>query len=108
MTDEKLELYHGTGNVFRDTNVPDADVKMMKVRVAAAIIHILDETKMTVRQAGKVANVRHADFTSIRNANLAGLSFEKLLSILKRLEPQTKVSFDLNMPTGPTDSRPAA
>lgn len=107
MTDEKLEIYEGTGNVFRDTNVPDADVKMLKVRVAAAIITILDETKMTVRQAGKVAGVHYGDFSSMRNADLSRFTLDKLLTILKRLEPGTELDLRLTRHSAEAAAHPA-
>ena len=108
MTDEKLEIYHGSGNVFRDTNVPDADVKMMKTRVAAAIINILDETRMTVRQAGKAADVHYGDFSCIRNADLSRFTLDRLLNILKRLEPNTRIDLRLSRDTGQPAAHPAA
>jgi hypothetical protein len=38
MTDEPLELIHGSGNVYRDFGRPDADVRQLKAMLAVEII----------------------------------------------------------------------
>ena len=38
-----MELIHGSGNVYRDFNVPDADIRQAKAILAAKIIGILDD-----------------------------------------------------------------
>ena len=45
---EELELVHGSGNVFRDLDDPDADLKQAKAVLAARIIAALDRTGPTV------------------------------------------------------------
>ncbi len=46
---EKLEVVHGSGNIFRDFGDPDADVKQLNAILAAEIIKKLDGSSLSVR-----------------------------------------------------------
>ena len=48
---DKLETVKGSGNVFRDFGYQHADVEQLKSQLAADIIRILDEQKLSVRKA---------------------------------------------------------
>ena len=49
--DEKIELERGSGNVFRDFGRANADVLQAKATLAARIIGVLDDEKISVRAA---------------------------------------------------------
>ena len=68
---DDIEVIHGSGNVFRDLKRPDADVKQLKGILAAEIIKMLDRDRLTVRAAQTRTGIAAADFSRIRNADLA-------------------------------------
>ena len=43
MKREPLELVRGSGNIYRDFDVPDADVRQLNAILAAEIIKALDK-----------------------------------------------------------------
>jgi predicted XRE-type DNA-binding protein len=92
MIDEPLEIVKGSGNVFRDFGHPNADVEHMKARLAAKIIGVLDERKLSVREAGKLASVQYADISRVRNADLDKFSVEWLTKVFNHLAPTVKVN----------------
>jgi Helix-turn-helix domain len=51
MSDDDMELVHGSGNVFRDFGDPNAEVLQLKAILAAKIIDVLDAEKISVRRA---------------------------------------------------------
>ncbi len=65
---ERLEIVHGTGNVFRDLGVENADREQFKAILAAEIIRTLDRDGLSVRKAQSLTGVAAADFSRIRNA----------------------------------------
>jgi predicted XRE-type DNA-binding protein len=91
MTDEKLEIIVGTGNVFQDVGHPNADIKHMKTQLAAKIIGVLNERKLSVRQAGKLAGVQYADISRVRNADLDKFSVDWLTKVFNSLSPSVEV-----------------
>ncbi len=91
MNHEKLELARGTGNVFRDLGRENADVEQLKALLAAEIIKALDREELTVRAAHARTGFAAADFSRIRNADLARFTADRLMSILNRLGSRVEV-----------------
>ena len=85
MKSEKLELVRGSGNVFRELGRDNADVEQLKALLAAEIIKALDRDRLTVRAAHARTGFAAADFSRIRNADLARFTADRLMSILNRL-----------------------
>lgn len=92
MTDDAMEVVRGSGNVFRDFGCPDADVRQAKAILAAQIIKILDEEKLSTRQAEVRTGVAHSEFVRIRRINLARFTIDRLMTILGRLGQEVEVS----------------
>lgn len=92
MTDDAMEVVRGSGNVFRDFGYPDADVRQAKATLAAQIIKILDEEKLSTRQAQAHTGIAHSEFVRIRRINLARFTIERLMRILGRLGQEVEVS----------------
>ncbi|MGC9223063.1 MAG: helix-turn-helix domain-containing protein [Terracidiphilus sp.] len=91
MKREKIELVHGSGNVFRDFGYANADVEQLKSILAAEIIKALDHKGLTVRAAHAETGVAAADFSRIRNADLGRFTLDRLLTILNRLGSRVEV-----------------
>ncbi|MDH5190839.1 MAG: helix-turn-helix domain-containing protein [Gammaproteobacteria bacterium] len=82
---KKLEIKKGSSNVFKDLGVPGSDVKHLKAQLAAEVIRILDSQKLSVRKAAEQTGFDHADFSRIRNADLARFTIDRLVTILNNL-----------------------
>jgi predicted XRE-type DNA-binding protein len=92
MSDEELEFIRGSGNVFRDFGVPDADLRQMKAVLAAAIIKLLDKGGISVRKAEAMTGVAAADFSRIRRADLQRFSLDRLVLVTSRLGAKVEMS----------------
>jgi predicted XRE-type DNA-binding protein len=92
MSKEELELVRGSGNVFRDLNLPNPDVAQLKAIFAAEILKILDSENLTVRAAHARTGVAAADFSRIRNADLGRFTLDRLISIINRLGSRVEVT----------------
>jgi predicted XRE-type DNA-binding protein len=95
MKNEKIELVHGSGNVFRDFGYANADVEQLKAILATEIAKILDSEKLTVRAAHARTGIAAADFSRIRNADLSRFTIDRLMSILNRLGARVDVRVSL-------------
>ena len=87
----KMEVVRGTGNIFRDLGRGNADVEQLKSLLAAEIIKALDREKLTVRAAHARTGFAAADFSRIRNADLARFTADRLMSILNQLGSRVEV-----------------
>ena len=87
---------------FRDFGYPDADVRQAKAILAAQIIKILDEEKLSTRQAEVRTGVAHSEFVRIRRINLARFTIDRLVTILGRLGQEVEVSVTVHPRTPQT------
>lgn len=100
MKSEKVELVRGSGNVFRDLARENADIEQLKALLAAEIIKTLDRDELTVRAAHARTGFAAADFSRIRNADLARFTADRLVSILNGLGSRVEVKIRVR-PLGP-------
>ncbi len=89
---EKLEVVHGSGNVCRDFNQPNADVEQLKCILAAQIIALLEEKKLSIRKAERFTGVAASEFSRIRNAKLGRFTVDRLMSILNKFDREVEVT----------------
>src|ERR1700721_3261737 len=85
MKNESLEAIRGSANVVRDFGHENADVEQFKALLATEIIKALDRDKLTVRAAHARTGIAAADFSRIRNADLARFTLDRLVGIINRL-----------------------
>jgi predicted XRE-type DNA-binding protein len=88
---DKVEIVRGSGNVFHDFGIENADREQFKSLLAAEIIKALDNQRLTVRAAHERTGIAAADFSRIRNANLARFTVDRLMSVLNRLGSRIEV-----------------
>jgi predicted XRE-type DNA-binding protein len=97
MTDpqDDCELVHGSGNVFADLGLPDAELEQLRAILAAEIGKTLAADKLTVRAAEKLTGVAAADFSRIRQARLKSFTIDRLMTILDRLNRKVQISVEV-------------
>ena len=91
MNDKKLETIRGSGNVYRDFGVKNADVEHFKALLAAEIIKTLDKESLSVRKAHASTGIAAADFSRIRNSDLSRFTADRLITILNRLGSKVEI-----------------
>ncbi|RJP33233.1 MAG: XRE family transcriptional regulator [Candidatus Omnitrophota bacterium] len=88
---EELEFVHGSGNLFRDFHDPNADVLQMKALLAAEIIGILDEQKLSTRKAAKLTGIDQSEFVRIRKPDLKRFTIDRLITILNKFDQKVEI-----------------
>lgn len=91
MKTEKVEIVRGSGNVFRDLGLENADALQLKAILASEIIKALDREQLTVRAAHECTGIAAADFSRIRNADLGRFTVDRLINVLNRLGSRVEV-----------------
>ena len=99
MKRQPLEVIRGSGNVYRDLGQDDADVKQFKALLATEIIKALDRDRLTVRAAHARTGIAAADFSRIRNADLARFTLDRLVGIINRLGARIEVKLKIKPAT---------
>ena len=96
MNESDFELIDGSGNVFRDLDDPDADLKQAKAILAARIIAILDDRGLSVRKAAMQTGFAAADFSRIRNADLGRFTLDRLMRMVAALDGSLRVTLHVD------------
>ena len=88
---DDMELIHGSGNVYRDFGHPNAGLEQARAIIAAKIIGVLDDRKLSTREAEKITGVSHAEFSRIRNTQLRRFTLDRMITILGKLDQDVDV-----------------
>jgi len=91
MKKEQLEISRGSGNIYRDFNMADADVRQLKAILAAEIIKTLDRGGLSVRKAQGLTEIDAGDFSRVRNADFRRISVERLMAMINGLGSRVEV-----------------
>ena len=89
-------IVRGSGNVHRDFDYPDADVRQAKAIMGAQIIKILDKEALSTRQAEAKTGISHSEFSRIRQAKFVRFTIDRLMTILCRLGQRVEISVDVH------------
>ncbi|MCK9395822.1 MAG: helix-turn-helix domain-containing protein [Methylobacter sp.] len=92
MKNDDMELVHGSGNIYRDFGHPNAGLEQARAIIAAKIINILDDRKLSTRDAEKQTGVSHSEFSHIRNAQLRRFTLDRMITILGKLDEDVEVN----------------
>ena len=97
MRKDDLELVRGSGNVYRDFGRPNAGLEQARAITAAKIIRVLDERKLSTRDAEKLTGISHSEFSRIRNPQLGRFTLDRMIAILGKLDEDVEVSLTFNV-----------
>lgn len=92
MKNDDMELVRGSGNVYHDFGRPNAGLEQARAIIAAKIIHILDDRKLSTRAAEKLTGVSHSEFSRIRNTQLRRFTLDRMIAILGKLDEDVEVN----------------
>lgn len=92
---EEIEIIRGSGNIYQDFNLPDADIRQTKVLLASQIVKVLNEQKLSNRQAEGLTGIDHSEFIRLRKPDLKRFTIERLITILNKLDQRVDVSFTI-------------
>jgi predicted XRE-type DNA-binding protein len=96
MNKEPIEIVRGSGNVFRDFDLPNPDLEQLKSILGARIIGVIEEKHLSVRKAHEITGIAAADFSRIRRASFGRFTIDRLMAILNRLGQKVEVSVNVH------------
>jgi len=89
---EDRPMYHddnsispGSGNVFADLGLPDADDRLLKARLAVVIGDTIARLGLSQKAAAERLGIAQPDVSNLRRGRLRGYSLERLLGFARAL-----------------------
>lgn len=85
------DIHAGSGNVFADLGLPDAEELQLKANLTATLRHLIQERKLTQTVAAKRLGIGQADLSKLLGGSLRGYSVERLMGFLTAFDQDVEV-----------------
>ena len=82
----------GSGNVFADLGLAEAEERLAKAELARAIGKAISERNLTQREAAELLGVDQPKVSQVLNGRLSGFSTERLMRYLTRLGRDVEIN----------------
>jgi predicted XRE-type DNA-binding protein len=99
--DSKIEFEEGSGNVFSDLGIENADELFVRTRVGYCIYKILKEKNLKQREISKLLGMAQTDVSHLMNGHFSRFTMDKLLDLLKRLDRKVTIQISPRQPGEP-------
>lgn len=87
-----MRVTKGSGNVFRDLGLPDADLLQAKADLVHRISVLIEERRLTQTQAAEVIGVTQPKISALLRGQLDGFSMDRLVRFLNALGQDVRIS----------------
>jgi predicted XRE-type DNA-binding protein len=98
---KKTPIYPGSGNVFADLELSDADEYLAKSELAVRTFKILKSRRLTQAAAGKVLGINQPKVSALLNGRLDGFSTDRLFRFLNMLGCDVRITVSRPHPQTP-------
>jgi predicted XRE-type DNA-binding protein len=86
-----MPVVEGSGNVFTDLGLPDAEDLQMKAELTRQLYHRIRALGLTQTAAGKLLGLKQPDVSKLMQGRYTGFSVDRLLSLLNALEVDIEI-----------------
>ncbi len=81
----------GSGNVFADLGLRDADPLMARAQIGFQVFKILEAKKLKQREMSDILGIAQSDVSHLMNGHFSRFTTDKLLDFLKRLDRKVTI-----------------
>ena len=92
---EEIEVYHGSGNVFADLGLPDAEEMLAKAELARQIVNIVTKRHLTQTQAAEILGIDQPKVSALMRGKINGFSMDRLFHFLNSLGRDIQITVKL-------------
>ncbi len=92
MSNRRVEFTVGSGNVFADLGVPEAEEAIAKAELAHKIAILIRGKKITQAGAARILGIDQPKVSALIRGRLSGFSLERLMKFLLLLGQDIKIT----------------
>jgi predicted XRE-type DNA-binding protein len=89
--EDMIEVEPGSGNVFADLGLPDADAHLLKAQLVSRIDGIIRRRKLTQAKAAELLGLSQPDISRLLRGHFRDFSLERLLRLLMALDRDVEI-----------------
>ena len=86
-----IEFEEGSGSVFADLGLKDADQLLARAQIGFHVFKILGDKKLKQREIASILGIAQPDVSHLMNGRFRRFTTDKLLDFLKRLDRKVTI-----------------
>jgi predicted XRE-type DNA-binding protein len=79
---QEAKIEAGSGNIFADLGLPDADTHFLKAQIVSEIYRLTNERNLTQTEAGKLMGITQPEVSRMFKGRFREYSVERLMGFL--------------------------
>jgi predicted XRE-type DNA-binding protein len=87
----KANIIAGSGNIFADLNLPDAETHFLKAQIVSEIYRLTKERKLTQVRAGKRMGISQPEVSRMFKGHFREYSIERLMEFLTLFDRDVEI-----------------
>jgi len=96
-----IELEEGSGNIFADLGLEDADELFARAKLGFHVHQLLKARKLKQREAASLLGIKQPEVSHLMNGHFSRFTVDKLLDLLKRLDQKVTIQIRPHRPGEP-------
>jgi predicted XRE-type DNA-binding protein len=100
MTKRKIEAHQGSGNVFADLGLPNAEERLLKANIVAELHRLIKRRELTQVKAAKLVGISQPDLSHLLRGDFDDYSAERLMKMLTMFEHDIEIVMKPHRKTG--------
>ena len=97
----EIEHAEGSGNVFADLGLPDADERLARSKLGLHVYKLLADRQLPQRDIAALLGIRQPEVSHLMNGHFNRFTTDKLLDFLKRLDRKVTIQINPHHPGEP-------
>ena len=96
-----IEVEEGSGNVFADLGLPDADELLARAKLGVHVYELLKDRGLKQREIAVLLGVKQPEVSHLMNGHFNRFTTDKLLEFLRRLDRKVTIRITEHKPGEP-------
>jgi predicted XRE-type DNA-binding protein len=100
VTKHKIEAHQGSGNVFADLGLPNAEERLLKANIVAELHRLIKQRGLTQVKAASLVGVSQPDLSHLLRGDFDDYSTGRLMKMLTMFEQDIEIVMKPHRKTG--------
>ena len=87
----KAKIEMGSGNIFADLGLPDAETHFLKAQIVSEIYRLTHKRKLTQAQAGTCMGISQPEISRLFKGNFREYSVDRLMGFLTAFDRDVEI-----------------
>ena len=89
---KKIEVEEGSGNIFADVGLPNAEERLAKADLAIRVVEAIRARRLTQTRAAQILKIDQPKISRLSSGQLSGFSSERLMHFLTLLGRDVEIN----------------